>query len=131
MKEDLRQEFERHYALPESQEIYKLRKEKVELPFGHIKHNLGVRGFLLRGLDGVKAEFSIMTSCFNITRMMNLLGTTRLIEALRAVAISGNIAGLNTETAAQKQTYAKMPLRMWQLRIINKISAQPQLARAA
>jgi len=131
LKEDLRQEFERHYALPESQEIYKLRKEKVELPFGHIKHNLGVSGFLLRGLDGVKAEFSIMTSCFNITRMMNLLGTTRLIEAIRAVAISGNIAGFSPEIAPIKQTYAKMPLGMWQLRKINKNSAQPQIARAA
>jgi len=31
-------------------------KQKVELPFGHIKYNLNVSGFLLRGLDGVKAE---------------------------------------------------------------------------
>lgn len=131
LKEDLRQEFERHYELPESQEIYKLRKQKVELPFGHIKHNLGVRGFLLRGLDGVKAEFSIMASCFNITRMMSLLGTERLIEVLRAVMIPGDIAGLSPENAAEKLKYTKTPLRLWQFRRINKKSAQIQIVRAA
>ncbi len=131
LKEDLRQEFERHYELPESQEIYKLRKEKVELPFGHIKHNLGVRGFLLRGLDGVKAEFSIMASCFNITRMMSLLGTERLIEVLRAVMIPSDIAGLSPENEAEKLTYAKTPLRIWQFRIIHKKSFQAKIIRAA
>ena len=57
LKEDLRREFECQYALPANQEIYRQRKQKAELPFAHIKHNLGVRGFLLRGLDGVRAEF--------------------------------------------------------------------------
>jgi transposase len=131
LKEDLRREFERQYELPDNQEIYKLRKQKVELPFGHIKHNLGVSGFLLRGLAGVKAEFSIMASCFNITRMIRLLGTERLVKALRAVAISGNIVGLSTEIAPEKLTYAKTPLRIWRFRKINKKSAQAQIIRAA
>ena len=131
LKEDLRRKFERQYALPDSQEIYKKRKEKVELPFGHIKHNLGVRGFLLRGLDGVKAEFSIMASCFNITRMISLLGIERLIEELRAVAIRGHIAGLIPEIAREKPRYAKIPLRICRFRKINKQSAQFQIASAA
>jgi hypothetical protein len=131
LKEDLRRELERQYELPDNQEIYKLRKQKVELPFGHIKHNLGVSGFLLRGLAGVKAEFSIMASCFNITRMIRLLGTERLVEALRAVAIPGNIVGLSTEIAPEKLTYAKTPLRIWRFRKINKKSAQTQIIRAA
>jgi len=86
LAEDSRCQFEQKYMLPENQEIYKLRKQKVELPFGHIKHNLGVSGFLLRGLAGVKAEFSIMTSCFNITRMMRLVGSEKLIESLKTAA---------------------------------------------
>jgi len=131
LKEDSRRKFERQYASPDSQEIYKKRKEKVELPFGHIKHNLGVRGFLLRGLDGVKAEFSIMASCFNITRMIRLLGVERLVETLRAVAISGNIAGLSPEIAPKKLTYAKTTLRIWQFKKINKKAAQTQIAKAA
>ena len=131
LKEDLRQKLERHYALPDSQEIYKKRKQKVELPFGHIKHNLGVRGFLLRGLDGVRAEFSIMASCFNITRMIRLLGTERLVETLRAVAIPGNIAGLSPVIAAEKPTYGKTLLRVRRFSKINKNAAKTQIAKAA
>ncbi len=43
LKEDLRQEFERHYALPESQEIYKLRKQKVETVYA-IKLKAEIKG---------------------------------------------------------------------------------------
>jgi hypothetical protein len=82
LKEDLRQKLERQYEQPGSQEIYKLRKQKVELPFGHIKHNLKVGGFLLRGLDGVKAEMSILSSCFNIARMISVIGVSELIAKL-------------------------------------------------
>ena len=60
LKEEVRQKLEAQYDEPSSQEIYKLRKEKVELPFGHIKHNLKFDSFLLRGLKGVKAEASIL-----------------------------------------------------------------------
>ena len=67
---------------PDSQEIYKLRKQKVELPFGHIKHNLKVGGFLLRGLPGVRAEMSILSSCFNIARMISIIGVSGLIARL-------------------------------------------------
>ena len=82
LKEDLRQKLEAQYEQPESQEIYKLRKQKVELPFGHIKHNLKVDSFLLRGLEGVKAEASILASCFNITRMISILGVSGLIAKI-------------------------------------------------
>ena len=82
LKEELRQKLERQYERPDSQEIYKLRKQKVELPFGHIKHNLQVGGFLLRGLPGVKAEMSILSSCFNIARMISIIGVSELIARL-------------------------------------------------
>lgn len=82
LNEELRQKFENHYAQPDSQAIYKLRKQKVELPFGHIKHNLKVSGFLLRGLPGVRAEMSILSSCFNIARMISLMGISGLMTKL-------------------------------------------------
>ncbi len=82
LKEELVQKLEKQYEQPESQKIYNLRKQKVELPFGHIKHNLKVDGFLLRGLDGVKAEMSILWSCFNIVRMISILGVSGLIAGL-------------------------------------------------
>jgi len=81
--EETRAKFEAEYLKPESQKIYKLRKEKVELPFGHIKRNLKVGGFLLRGLEGVGSEMSLLSTCFNIVRMITLLGVKGLIERLK------------------------------------------------
>jgi transposase len=79
LKEELRDKLERQYEQPDSQAIYSLRKQKVELPFGHIKHNLHVSGFLLRGLSGVRAEMSILSCCFNIARMISIIGVSGLI----------------------------------------------------
>jgi hypothetical protein len=131
LKEDNRRKFERQYQLPKSQGIYKLRKQKVELPFGHIKHNLGVTGFLLRGLAGVKAEFSLMASCFNITRMIRLLGTDRLVESLKAVAIPGNICAEQSEIPVDGLTLAKKLVDLGQNIKIYAKSSQSQAARAA
>ncbi|MFH1540367.1 MAG: transposase [Elusimicrobiota bacterium] len=58
INEDVKIKLEKQYLKKESKEIYKLRKQKVELPFGHIKRNLGVNSFLLRGLDGVNQTVS-------------------------------------------------------------------------
>jgi len=82
IKEELRERLEAQYEQPESKEIYKLRMQKVELPFGHIKRNLKVNAFLLRGLDGVKAEMSLLASCFNISRMITILGVEGLVKKL-------------------------------------------------
>jgi len=81
-KEKLREKLEKLYDLPSSQRIYAIRKQKVELPFGHIKHNLGANHFLLRGLDGVKAEMSLLSGCFNIARMISIIGVCGLVEKL-------------------------------------------------
>ena len=81
-QEDLKDKLETVYEQPESQAVFKLRKEKVELPFGHIKRNLKFDAFLLRGLDGVKAEFSLLSSCFNVARLITILGVPMLLAKL-------------------------------------------------
>jgi len=85
VNEELREKFEAQYLEPESQAIYRRRKAKVELPFGHIKRNLGVNAFLLRGLQGVKAEASILGTCFNLVRMITILGVTTLVRLLQEI----------------------------------------------
>jgi transposase len=80
--EDLKLKLQHQFNQESSQAIYKLRKEKVEHPFGHIKRNLGVTSFLLRGLEGVKAEMSLLASCFDITRMINIVGVPLLVAKL-------------------------------------------------
>ena len=82
LKEELKEKLEVQYEQPESQAIYNLRQQKVELPFGHIKRNLKVDGFLLRGLEGVKAEASVLSSCFNIARMISIIGVQGLLVKL-------------------------------------------------
>lgn len=82
VKEEIRQRLEAQYERPESQAVYKFRMQKVELPFGHIKRNLKVDSFLLRGREGAKAEMSLLASCFNISRMITILGVAGLIQEL-------------------------------------------------
>ena len=84
LNEETRQKLEAQYEQPESQDIYKFRKQKAEIPFGHIKSNLSVNSFLLRGTDGVKAEMSILATCFNIARMISIIGVPALIEKIVA-----------------------------------------------
>jgi transposase len=82
IREEAREKFEAQYKQPESQAIYKLRQEKVELPFGHIKRNLKVDAFLLRGKEGAKAEMALLSSCFNIVRMITILGVSGVIQQI-------------------------------------------------
>jgi len=70
------------YISDKGQAIYKKRKEKVELPFGHIKGNLKAGEFLLRGLKGVNAEMALLSTCFNISRMITILGISGIMTAL-------------------------------------------------
>ena len=74
LQEEVKEKLERQYEQPESQVIYARRKTRVEHPFGHIKRNLGITNFLLRGREGVQAEISIAATCFNIVRMITLIG---------------------------------------------------------
>jgi len=62
--------------------ILKLRQQIVEHPFGTIKFWNDQRHFLMRGLDKVKAEFSLSTLAYNIKRAMNVVGVKALIAAL-------------------------------------------------
>ena len=82
----IKERLEAQYLKPENQAIYKLRKQKVELPFAHIKANLKLDTFLLRGKKKVKAEISILAACYNITRMINLIGLNKFKERIRAFA---------------------------------------------
>ncbi len=48
---------------------YALRKQTVEPVFGSIKGVMGFRQFLLRGLNAVRGEWSLVTTAWNIRRM--------------------------------------------------------------
>ncbi len=98
--EEFQQRLENELRLTPNQEIYKRRQEKVELIFGHIKRNLGVSSFLLRGLEGVKAEISILSVCFNVRRLLGILGIKGLIERLRTLLLNPASLSLSTRIKA-------------------------------
>jgi len=49
--------------------LYKLRKQTVEPVFGIIKHVLGFRQFLLRGLEKTNLEWTLVTCAYNLKRL--------------------------------------------------------------
>ena len=58
------------------------RKAIVEHPFGTLKRWMGYDHFLMRGLESVRAEFSLAVLSYNIKRAMAVLGVPRMIAAL-------------------------------------------------
>src|SRR5271167_770681 len=59
-------------ATPEGKKLYGQRKHTPEPVFGIIKSVLGFRQFLLRGLDKVRGEWSLVTMAWNIKRIFAL-----------------------------------------------------------
>ncbi len=80
--EQVRIRLEKRCLEPDAKEVFRRRKMRTEHPFGHIKRNLGAGHFLLRGLAGVCAEWSLLASAFNLTRIINILGVRSLVAAL-------------------------------------------------
>jgi transposase len=81
--EEIRPTVQARYKSSVGQAIYARRQSRVEHPFGHIKRNLGIQAFLLRGFSGVRAEAALFATCFNLARMMTLVGIGALLPKLR------------------------------------------------
>jgi hypothetical protein len=60
----------------------KRRKTIVEHPFGTMKRWMDQGYFLLRRLPKVRTEMSLTVLAYNMKRVMNILGTSRLIPAM-------------------------------------------------
>ena len=70
--------YERMRAHPE---IMGKRKMIAEHPYGTIKFWNDQGCFLMRGLEKVRAEFSLSTLAYNIKRVINILGVQRTVKA--------------------------------------------------
>jgi hypothetical protein len=58
------------------------RRETVEHPFGTIKQWMNQGTFLMRGLEKVRAEFSLTALAYNLRRVLNLVGFAELMAAV-------------------------------------------------
>jgi transposase len=60
------------------------RRETVEHPFGTIKQWMNQGAFLMRGLEKVRAEFSLTALAYNLRRVLNLVEFAELMAAAAA-----------------------------------------------
>jgi hypothetical protein len=58
------------------------RKQIVEHPFGTIKHWHDQGYFLMKGLEKVRAEFSLSTLADHLRRVVTILGVPHMLRAL-------------------------------------------------
>jgi hypothetical protein len=59
-------------AAEAGREIYKKRAPVVEGIFGVIKHAMGVRRFLPRGLEKVRTEWTWVCTAFNLKKLLRI-----------------------------------------------------------
>jgi transposase len=65
-------------------DILNRRREMVEHPFGSIKQWMNQGAFLMRGLQKVRAEFSLTALAYNLRRVLNIVGFAELMAAVAA-----------------------------------------------
>ena len=70
--------------LDENPNLMRVRRETVEHPFGTIKARMGATHFLMKRLPNVAAEMALHVLAYNLTRVMNLMGSQQLLSAMRA-----------------------------------------------
>lgn len=73
VRQHLREQMKERLSSAGGKAIYNKRLHPVEAIFGHLKLNLGYQRFLLRGLDKVNAELNIMSTAFNLRKIICLM----------------------------------------------------------
>ena len=68
--------------LADNPDMMRIRRATVEHPFGTLKAWMGSTHFKTKTLGRVSTEMSLHVLAYNMKRVMNLIGTQRLIEAM-------------------------------------------------
>ena len=68
--------------LDRNPDAMRTRREVVEHPFGTIKMRMGATHFLCKRLPKVATEMALCVLTYNLTRVINIVGVKRLIEAI-------------------------------------------------
>jgi len=67
----------------ENKKLYKTRQQIVEAPFGTIKRIWGYSNFLCKGTEKITGEACLAFLAYNLRRVINIMGTNKLIAALK------------------------------------------------
>jgi transposase len=79
--EPLRERTAARMATPKGREVYRQRPRIAETPFGILKAVMGIRQFLLRGLEKVKTEWLWAVTAFNLAKLARLIAILRAERA--------------------------------------------------
>lgn len=84
VRQQLRDEMKERLNTDQGKRMYRRRLHPIEAIFGHFKYNLGYTRFLLRGLEKVKAEFTLMCLAYNLRKLAQriLFSLLGLLSAL-------------------------------------------------
>lgn len=80
-REPLRERMYQRMQSPEGKETYALRMHAAETPFGHIKSVMGLRQFLLRGLEKVDTEWLWSCTAYNLKKLLRAVARLRAVFA--------------------------------------------------
>jgi hypothetical protein len=79
---------EHRLPIAEGRATYAHRMHGAETPFAHIKQVMGVRQFLLRGLENVRTEWRWVCTAFNLQKLLNAVAALRApLDQLTAEAV--------------------------------------------
>jgi hypothetical protein len=70
--------------LDKNPQAMRVRRETVEHTFGTLKMRMGATHFLMKRLPKVATEMALHVLAYNLTRVMNIMGTQPLMAAIRA-----------------------------------------------
>jgi hypothetical protein len=118
---------ERHRARMRAtgKDMMRRRKALAEHPFGTLKCRAGYRHFLVRGFAKVRGEWSLMALCYNLSRVLRIIGPGRWRELLAqraakplhrlADALLPAYCRVSRDAAALRRA-SRTPIRVPQLR---------------
>jgi len=75
--QDVRERVAQRMASGAGRAIYRKRAPSIEGVFASIKQSMGVRQFLLRGIEKVRTEWSWICGAYNLKKMMHLMQVQR------------------------------------------------------
>jgi transposase len=87
--EEARERTASRMASQSARELYKQRPRIAETTFGIIKSVMGLRQFLLRGLEKVKTEWLWAVTAFNLVKLARHMGAVRAARCGLAAGVEG------------------------------------------
>ncbi len=110
----------RHRTWMETQEAktaYSKRKELVEPAFGILMEQMGLRRFLLRGLENVRAEWSMLATAFNLWTLWRSSQTPKAsVPVPHHTKAKPSPKEASSHTTLPKQPKVRVALRLVQAR---------------